>query len=215
VRLAMKTQVDRRRSGCAFFALVASLSLPCTAACSSGNAAPAGGCLEHPSQRAPTPVASAEGARDGGPPALDAPFSPLDKAIVDDCLLPQPRFTLTGPPRAWSQNVPDRDCTNDGDCGDGFCDRGHCAAIWTCAERYGQRCINGQAMHVPHIYHDWCEGICLEGRCRSCVSDAECVKELGDSNAICYRRQEKSRSRICIVPQTPIDGSRNLPPPPW
>jgi hypothetical protein len=195
--------------------LAAGLSLPCTAACSSSNAAPAGGCPEHPPPRAPAPVASTEGARDGGPPALEATFSPLDKAIADDCLPRNPPGTWPRSP-IWSRNVPDRDCTNDGQCGDGFCDRGHCAAIWSCYYRDGQRCINGRTIAVPHISSDRCGGLCLEGRCRSCLSDEECVKELGDSKAICYRRDKKTLSpgHICIGSQPGFTENRNLPPPP-
>src|SRR5689334_5064863 len=42
------------------------------------------------------------------------------------------------PPRALSQRVPDRACSDDSECGDGFCDRGRCAPIWE--DWYGQRC---------------------------------------------------------------------------
>jgi len=79
-----------------------------------------------------------------------------EKQIFDTC----PR----GP---WSKNVPDRDCTKDAECGDGFCDRGHCAAIHTCWQNLGNRCIS------PRI----CYGICIDGRCRSCVSDEECAQK--------------------------------------
>ncbi|MCK6590454.1 MAG: hypothetical protein L6Q76_23060, partial [Polyangiaceae bacterium] len=46
-------------------------------------------------------------------------LNPADKAIMDDC-----------PARAWSKNVPKSRCTKDSECGDGFCDRDHCAPLW-------------------------------------------------------------------------------------
>jgi hypothetical protein len=83
-------------------------------------------------------------------------LSPIDKAIRED-----------KPARPWSKNVPERSCTKDDECGDGFCDRGRCAAIWTHRERYGQRCESDR----------WCGGyLCIDGRCRSCASDEECTR---------------------------------------
>src|SRR5262249_36065218 len=137
-------------------------SLPCVASCLSVDEAPAGGRVEHP-PRAPVPVVSAQQAPDGGPSGEQ--FSPLDHAIANDC---------SSGPRPWSKNVPDRECTRDDECGDGFCDRGRCAAIRTC-DTYGQRCINGQP--APSRWYRWCYGICLDGRCRSCESDAECIAD--------------------------------------
>jgi hypothetical protein len=158
----------------AFFALAAWAGVGVAASCLSGDDAPAGGRVEHPRQRAPVPVASAEAAPDVSPPPPEETFTPLDHAIADDC-----SAFPTGS-RAWSQHVPDRDCTNDGECGDGFCDRGHCAAIWTCDVRFGQRCIDGlpvPSRREPRPTGCW-GGICLEGRCRSCQSDAECATYL-------------------------------------
>jgi hypothetical protein len=81
--------------------------------------------------------------------------SPIDKAIAED-----------KPSRPWSKNVPERRCTKDEECGDGFCDRGRCAAIWTYMASYGQRCE----------WDRWCAGyLCIDGRCRSCISDEECA----------------------------------------
>jgi len=207
----MKSQVGQIRSGCACIALVAWASLPCMASCSSSEDAPAGGRLAHPPQPAPIPVTSAARAQDAGLLPSEGSFTPLDQAIADDCG-PPPRVIMGLPqvprPRAWSQNVPDRDCMNDGECGDGFCDRGHCAAIWTCTERYGQRCINGRAVPGREIQWDQCSGLCLEGRCRSCVSDTECVKELGDSSARCMPSQQLSHGRICRVPAEGLTNNR-------
>jgi len=166
----MKRRTDLRNL---FVGLAAWLSLAGSSSCVSSDDAPAGGRVEHPDLGMPKPLAS----RNGAPPLAQAsassapsghPFSvadvdeppsgfqrsPLDEAIAKD-----------KPARPWSKNVPKRDCTSDGECGDGFCDRGRCAAIWTWSTPYGQRCENDQRCgYIP----------CIDGRCRSCVSVAEC-----------------------------------------
>jgi hypothetical protein len=81
-------------------------------------------------------------------------LSPLDKAVIDAC-----------PARAWSRNVPRRRCTTDGQCGEGFCDRGRCAARWTCQLDYGRPCKGSDGCSVYP---------CIDGRCRSCTSESEC-----------------------------------------
>jgi hypothetical protein len=89
---------------------------------------------------------------------------PLESDIVDEF-----------PARAWSKNVPERACTSDDECGDGFCDRDRCAAIWSWST-YGRKC---DANHP-------CNGrLCIAGRCRSCRHDAECVKDTGDMGRAC------------------------------
>ncbi len=90
---------------------------------------------------------------------------PIDKAIAQD-----------RPSKPWSKNVPKSACTKDDECGDGFCDRGHCAAIWTGDVSYGQRCRSNA---------DCIVFLCLEGRCRSCVSTAECIDEPDNQNPEC------------------------------
>ena len=75
-----------------------------------------------------------------------------------------PLHSLDPPRHALSQKVPDRVCSDDRECGDGFCDRGRCAPIWD--EWYGLRCTEA------------CECgpfLCLEGRCRSCLRHADCA----------------------------------------
>ena len=124
--------MNRMHGKHAFFALAAWVGLAGAASCLSGGDTPAARRVEHPPQWAPKPVASAAEAQDESHPLLEGPFTSLDQAIADDC-----------PERSRSENVPNRDCTNDGECGDGFCDRGHCDAIWTCRHRFGQRCVHG------------------------------------------------------------------------
>jgi len=172
--ISMKKQMNRTRGGALFLGLIAGVNLACAASCVPSDGAREGGRVEPPRDPgppappptsvvpplAPAPVTS--------PPLVELPLSrsekfeqrsgiklsPLDKAIVDEC-----------PERAWTQNVPNRLCKNDGECGDGFCDRGRCAAKQTCSSDYGRRCEN----------QDDCNFLpCIKGRCRSCVAEAEC-----------------------------------------
>jgi hypothetical protein len=145
------------------------------AACSSGDQASGEGRIEHPEpdpkatpmktnlepHPAPTPVSSEPlesptSPSDLGEQSSGFTPSPLDKAIEND-----------SPSRPWSKNVPKRRCTNDDECGDGFCDRGRCAAIWTSTQSLGQRC--GWDRQCAFF-------LCIDGRCRSCASDAECKR---------------------------------------
>jgi hypothetical protein len=187
-----------------FLAVAAWVGIAGAASCLSGDDAPAGGRVEHPPRRAPMPVTSAKGAQDASSPPREGSFTPLDQAIADDC----PEWPKE--PRAWSQNVPDRDCMNDGECGDGFCDRGHCAAIWTCYVPFGQRCVNGRTVPSSRQARgDRC--ICLDGRCQSCQSDAECEKEYGKGRA-CAGRGWGGR-RYCGLPGPKAGlGDQQAPP---
>jgi hypothetical protein len=190
--ISMRMQMNRTHRKHAFFAF-AWVGLAGAASCLSGDDAPARGRVEHPPPRAPMPVASAEGAKAGSPPPHEGPFTPLDQAIADDC------HGYPMQSRAWSQNVPDRECTHDGECGDGFCDRGRCAAVRTCWERYGQRCVNGRPVPSRVYEQDRCPGICLDGRCRSCESEAECVEATGRSYILCGPRN-RMVGRWCGTP---------------
>jgi hypothetical protein len=196
----------------ALFALAAWVGLAGAASCLSSDDAPAGGHVEHPQPRAPMPVVSAQGAQEGSPPPTEGRFTPLDQAIADDCDRPKDMPWKQG--RPWSENVPDRDCTNDGECGDGFCDRGHCAAIWTCRERYGQRCVNGRT--VPNSRD--AEGercLCLDGRCRSCQSDAECEQWLGQGKGFACAGRTWPGYRYCGVLASKVGiGGHDMGPPP-
>ena len=123
-------------------------------------------------------------------------FTPLDRAITADC---EPAYCGSCRPRPWSTDVPDGACKADGECGDGFCDRGRCAAIWGANERYGQRCIHGKPPPIGDDPDDECSGICLDGRCRSCTSDAECIKARGNQYAKCMSHRNDHPGRICTI----------------
>ena len=116
---------------------------------------PASSGAEIPSSATPTAAASASKKPSAGPQdALALPCDAHHLPAVGD-----------PPPHALSQHVPDRACSEESECGDGFCDRGRCAPIWN--DWYGLQCtMNCQC--GPFL--------CSEGRCRSCLHHTECVE---------------------------------------
>ena len=166
-----------------------------------------------PRPKAPAPSSSVEAAEAPKPQASGTALTSLDADIAGDW-----------PPRPWSKNVPDQACVNDSECGDGFCDRGQCAAIWTETENYGQKC-DAVLIYLPQRCggpesknpgKPLCERqvrlscLCIDGRCRSCVSDDECVKHYGSPKALCGGPDGKPSHRRCGVPQAPLGQL-----PPW
>jgi hypothetical protein len=157
------------------------LGMGALASCSAVDEPPFGALLEPPGKaNASKPLNPSEPTVHPGPPyptsepgfhlpmppseALGIKLSPLETIIAETCRS-----------QVWSQYVPNKDCTKDNECGDGFCDRGHCGAIVTCTWRMGQRCkANNQ-----------CPGLCIDGRCRSCVSNAECASKYGRAITEC------------------------------
>ena len=108
-------------------------------------------------------------------------LSPLERVIADTC-----------PDQPWSQYVPEIDCTKDEQCGDGFCDRGRCGAIWTCETRAGLSCQKDE--HCIDL-------LCIEGRCRSCVNDEECNAKYGRKGYGCnLPNRRPHRISICGSP---------------
>jgi hypothetical protein len=95
---------------------------------------------------------------------------------------------------AGAESAPE--CTLDGDCDDNrFCDRGQCATPVD-EFKYGTQCtpapilpegLRDGKFHMCGAY------LCIDGRCRSCISDEECQIELG--------------SPVC-VPRPPRPGRR-------
>ncbi len=119
-------------------------------------------------------------------------LSPLEKTLIETC-----------PERPWSTNVPDQPCTKDSECGDGFCNRGNCQAIYTCDGSAGIPCKDSK----------YCYGICIDGRCRSCISDEECQ----DKNAAIHPRRAHVEPWIChpeYIHGGYGCGSKPLAPPP-
>lgn len=195
------TQIFRGTLGLTFVLLLA-----WGISCSSNDEAPGGGRIAHPvstppplASAAPVPSPSASSSSPTNEPPAESYMTPLDKAIRED-----------HPSRPWSKNVPQRQCTKDEECGDGFCDRGRCAAIWTWSSSYGQRCK--EARHCSIVY------LCIDGRCRSCVSDAECVDDPDNQDPKCIQDHAVRGSRACVgvagggdgdvVPSFPLNPPR-------
>src|SRR4051812_28675321 len=70
-------------------------------------------------------------------------------------------------------------CKTDAECGSEFCDSGRCSQP---RGVYGTKCI--PAPHTPEGIRDGklstCGAyLCIDGRCRSCSSSAQCAAELG------------------------------------
>jgi hypothetical protein len=155
----MTTQTTRTGWERLFVGLAAWMGLCCAVSCSSSDQAPAGGRVEHPDPApapAPTPTSLA-------PSPAPTPETPAPPEVEEQ----RPKtLAEDDPARPWSKNVPKRRCKKDDECGDGFCDRGRCAAIWTYIAQYGQPCEGTPDRgSLP----------CIDGRYRSCVSDAECA----------------------------------------
>ena len=84
--------------------------------------------------------------------------------------------------------VPKRGCKKDDERGDGFCDRGRCAAIWTYTAQYGQPCEENY-FDLP----------CIDGRFRSCVTDAECAWTRDPLGPKCVPDTSVPGGRECVV----------------
>ena len=153
----MTTQTNRMGWERRIVGLASWVGLCFAVSCSSSDQAPAGGRVEHPDPApAPTPTPTSL-----APSPAPTPETPVPPEVEEQ----RPKtLAEDDPARPWSKNVPKRRCKKDGECGDGFCDRGRCAAIWTYSAQYGQPCEGNFGFHP-----------CIDGRYRSCVSDAECA----------------------------------------
>jgi hypothetical protein len=184
--------MNRTKESFIFAGLALGVGLASLISCGLTDETPLGRRVEHPAPQSPSLPRSADSAADASPAPPEETFSPLDKALANDCHFVPGK----GRSRAFSQHVPARDCTDDSECGDGYCNRGRCAAIWTCSDRSGQRCVDGGAAPSSGFPTRRCPGLCLDGRCRSCLSHDECIQELGASDALCGS-EAKSGMRAC------------------
>jgi len=96
-------------------------------------------------------------------------------------------------------------CEKDTQCESLFCDRGQCASIGDLArQNYGEACIQGPPRAPPEDLlvappGGRCEGyLCVDGRCRSCQSDAEC-QAAGSSDLKCLEF-DIWNGKVCVTP---------------
>jgi len=74
-----------------------------------------------------------------------------------------------------TEEVSGEPCTYDADCASWFCDRGFCAEADETKGHYGWACESEPSVPVRQV--NPCGGyLCIDQRCRSCQSDAECRK---------------------------------------
>jgi hypothetical protein len=117
---------------------------------------------------------------------------------------PRPPQSTASAHRA-TEEVRGEPCTHDGDCASLFCDRGVCAEPET-KGNYGASCEPpAPIVHRPPPGPDtpatWSRAfspenkcgsyLCIDKRCRSCQSDAEC-KPLSGAKAICDRFSDRT-----------------------
>jgi hypothetical protein len=142
------------------FALAAGVSIPGLCACGATEEVPKAR-VTSPVQQSdlPVPASAAWAEETPSDKPKEKAFSEFDEEVTDVLF-----------PRRLSKSVPSRTCTKDEECGDGFCDRTACAPIWTWRTGIGQRC--GPNTRVL----DCGSRLCIDGRCRSCLSHAECPK---------------------------------------
>jgi hypothetical protein len=87
------------------------------------------------------------------------------------------------------------ECVVDDQCKTLFCDRGRCAySRRSATDPYGAACVPGPPKPVPEDLRvappeGTCEGyLCVDARCRSCLSDAECQEGSSDLKCIYFSR---------------------------
>jgi hypothetical protein len=154
-----------------------------------------------------------------------SPVFPNDPVVPDES-----ERTPVAPTAELSDPKPG--CAADGDCSTGFCDRGTCAKpSHSPMSDYGRECepilrepkstkplpsIRPEDIRMPADRGDVCGGFrCIDRRCRSCLSDAECrawhpTYTKGPLTCKSVEgRGGKTCGRYDLKP-----GDPNLPPPP-
>jgi hypothetical protein len=91
-------------------------------------------------------------------------------------------------------------CTDDKQCWSSFCDRGRCK--WSNpSTSYGELCTKGPpkppTRHPEAHAKGTCEGyLCVDGRCRSCLSDAECQEGSSDLKCLDF---DNWNGQVCVT----------------
>jgi hypothetical protein len=99
-------------------------------------------------------------------------------------------------------------CVHDADCYSGFCDRGQCRGLH--GNDYGGVCDQRAPTRdaIERLPESLCDDgfLCLDGRCRSCRSDAECQSHLGTGKCI-VNDEPDGRQRAACFPETTRRGA--------
>jgi hypothetical protein len=167
VAIPMRTQMIRTL----FLGLAAGVGGGCCISCSATENGPSSPVTTAPETHRTIPASSGANILSSATPTAGASASTKPPAGPQDVQASpcgvRHEYIPGAPWRALSQHVPDRACSEESDCGDGFCDRGRCAPIWE--QIYGQRCTMACQ----------CEPfLCIEGRCSSCLRHAECGRRV-------------------------------------
>lgn len=175
---------------------------------------------EHGSAETPSPIVIV--GKDRPAPPLPTPISSPDT--------PDSSPTSDDASTELAESVEERSCVTDGDCWPDFCDRGVCAMPGS--RNYGRECKPtppprpapplppGVVPGLPSAASTCGAYLCLDGRCRSCQSNAEC----GSAPSTCahldgwlgrtcgdYSKRPFSDPNAKPPPSEPIPGVPPLP----
>jgi hypothetical protein len=105
-------------------------------------------------------------------------------------------------------------CVEDAECMSLFCDHGLCSTIvYLGVRNYGETCEPGPIRPPPKDLRmpptpGTCEGyLCIDSRCRSCNTDAEC--KAGSSDLKCIESFSDWPGKVCV---SPSEEARHPPP---
>lgn len=161
----------------------------------------------------PTPAGeaiTASAAGNASPPSSTAPVSSSGMAAATsagDQATPV-AGTASESAQPAPKPVPKRSCTRDDQCGEhGFCDRGRCALIQSAPHFYGRPCRTNDQRECSNLP-------CIDGRCRSCVSDLECGWVRHMFSPKCVGDTFVPEARTCLGSIPSIPGGTAAPPPP-
>lgn len=127
-----------------------------------------------------------------------------DTPRTNDTKVPPGGQTAASSRQSGKRGAPhDAACVRDDDCRSGYCDRGICVELYG-PDNYGRECPPVLPLSAPGWQENTCGGyLCLDGRCRSCQSDAECQHWL---NAPKCAPVDRMPGKVC--------GRHDEPPPP-
>lgn len=144
----------------------------------------------------------------GPSPTIVSVGGPLPSGQVNNGNDPTPKASDS----AQASQAPDtRACTKDIDCASGFCDRRYCRAL-TQTTSLGNTCDSPQGGQIANGRSFPCDGyLCLEKRCRSCQSDADCVAYYGAGRCVNVVGQHAQPGAVCWPMAKGVFDFENIP----